>query len=124
MSLWRLDHRAVDGECDGYPLQSRAAWDGGEYRPEDIGNGVAANDEDEVAEVTGSCERSDAESQSDLTDQVVPLDCVVKTYTNHEEGICGASWSRTDAWCFASLSADGVVSVTPIPFEEKYRILL
>lgn len=51
-------------------------------------------------------------------------DRLIKNYADHGDSVCGLSWSANHAWCFASLSRDGRVSVTQVPSSEKYRILL
>eukprot|EP00920_Eleutheroschizon_duboscqi_P002354 GHVT01005686.1.p1 GENE.GHVT01005686.1~~GHVT01005686.1.p1 ORF type:complete len:422 (+),score=90.27 GHVT01005686.1:532-1797(+) len=49
---------------------------------------------------------------------------VLQWFVAHEETVADVTWSRADAWCFASISHDGKVAVSRVPYAEKYRILL
>ncbi len=51
-------------------------------------------------------------------------DQLIRTYSDHEESVYGAVWSRSDAWTFASISYDGRIILNHVPTKEKYKILL
>jgi WD40 repeat protein len=51
-------------------------------------------------------------------------DQLIRTYSDHEESVYGAVWSRADAWTFASISYDGRLVLNNVPTKEKYKILL
>ena len=51
-------------------------------------------------------------------------DVQVRDFDLHDDAVAGIAWSHCDAWCFASLSHDGRVSLNHVPSPEKYKILL
>jgi EARP and GARP complex-interacting protein 1 len=52
------------------------------------------------------------------------VDCIVKTYEDHEESVYAVAWSACDAWVFASLDFSGRLAINHVPSTEKYKILL
>mmetsp|Transcript_13359 Transcript_13359/g.17303 ORF Transcript_13359/g.17303 Transcript_13359/m.17303 type:complete len:395 (+) Transcript_13359:91-1275(+) len=64
---------------------------------------------------------SNQNSQQEPSDAI---DCIVKTYDEHEESVYSITWSSCDAWVFASLDFSGRLAINHVPSTEKYKILL
>jgi hypothetical protein len=48
----------------------------------------------------------------------------VSLYDEHEDSCYAVAWSAADPWTFASVSYDGRVSISCVPRNVKYRVIL
>ena len=53
-----------------------------------------------------------------------PQDGQVSVYDEHEDSCYAVAWSTHDPWLFASASYDGRVSISAVPRNVRYRILV
>jgi WD40 repeat protein len=51
-------------------------------------------------------------------------DAVLKRHAEFDDSVYCCAWSAAEAWVYANVSYSGKVSVSQVPSEEKYKILL